>query len=115
MVYTELMTPAQFLTNIHFQVPFGNQIQRDPHLSVCSIFKKHVVAIETQQTAAEIALSADWLARLDFRLAAREPFEVSAFVQASFKSRRRYFQSVGSMNEVFHIQNRPQMDAHFGA
>src|SRR5207237_524619 len=77
--------------------------------------KKHVVAVHTQQTTAEIALSVNRLPRLHFRLAAREPFEIGTFVQAALKSRRRYFQSVGSMDEILHIQNGPEVSADFRA
>src|ERR1044072_6643934 len=59
-----------------------------------------------------MTLSVDRLARLHLRLAAREPFEVRAFIQAPFESGRRNFQSVGSVNKVFHIQKPPHVTAH---
>src|SRR5829696_3203352 len=85
------------------------------HLPVSSIFKKYVFADYSQQTAPEIALPLNRPPGLHLYLAACEPLEVSPFVQASFESRRRYLKGVGSMNEVFHIQNRPQVSAYFRA
>src|SRR5262245_37154550 len=113
MFSISVTSPAQFLVYINFQVGLGNQIQRNTHLPVSSILKEHVVAVDSQQAAPEIALSVNRLALFHLRLAARETFEVSSFVQAPLQSRRRYFEGVGSMNEVFHIQNRPQVNAHF--
>src|ERR687892_2756931 len=107
--------PTQLLVNVHFQIRFSDQIQRDTHLPVGSIFKKYVVTLYSQQTAAKVALSVDGLACLQLGVAACEPFEVSAFVQTALQTRRRYFKRVGRMNEVFHVQNRPEMNADFRA
>src|ERR1051325_7815314 len=107
--------PSQFLADVNLKVRLGYQIQRNPHLPVGSILKKHVVAIHSQQTTPKVALHIEWLPRLRFCLAACETLEIGPFVQTSFESGRRHFQRVGSMDEVLDIQNRPQMSAHFRA
>src|SRR5205085_5881712 len=102
---------AQVLTDINLQIRFRDQIQRNTHLPISPVFKKHVVPVNTHQSPSEIALSVNRLPRLHFRLTAREPLEIGAFVQTTLESGRRYLQSVGSMDEIFHIENRPQMSA----
>ena len=110
------MTPTpQLLADIHLKVRFGNYVQRNPHLPVGSVFKKNVVALYSQQTTAKVALAIDRLARLHLRLAACKSFEVSAFVQAAFEAGRRYLQRVRRMNKIFHVENRSQVQADFGA
>src|ERR1044071_3457336 len=104
-----MLGAAEVLAYIHLQIRFCNKGQRNTHLPAGSILKKHVVAVYSQQTAPEIALPRNRLPRLHLCVAACEALEVGAFVQAPFESRRRYLQGVGSMNKVFHIQNRPEM------
>jgi hypothetical protein len=106
---------AKFLTHIHFQIRLCYRIQRNTHRPAGSILKNHVVALDSKQATAEIALAVNRLARLHLRVAAGEAFEVGALVKASFESWRRNFQSVGSVDEVFHVQNRAEVNAYFGA
>src|SRR5689334_5883681 len=112
----QLMTwAAQLLRNVYFQIRLRNRIQRNTHLAAGSIFKNHVVAIDSDQTTAEVALAVDGLARLNLRVAAGEALEVGALIKASFESRRRNFQRIGSVDEIFHVQNRAQVHAYCGA
>src|SRR5215213_5862534 len=89
--------------------------QRNNPLAPCSIFQKQVVGVDSQQTTAEIALAANRLSRLHLRVATGEAFKVRALVKPSFESRRRNFQCVRSVDEVFHVQNRAKVRADFGA
>jgi len=107
--------PAQLLANIHFYIRLRNRIQRNTHLPAGSILKKHVVALDSQQTTSKIALSVNRLPRLHLRVATGEAFEIGAFIKAAFESGGRYFQRVGRMDEIFHVQNRAQVRAYFGA
>src|SRR5689334_146854 len=106
---------AQLLVYINLQIRLRNNIQRNTHLPAGSIFKKHVVAVESEQAAAEIALAVDWLSRLQLRVAAGEAFEVGAFVKAAFESGGGNFQRVRRVDEIFHVQNRAQVHAYFRA
>ena len=78
--------PAQFLTNIHFNIRLRNRIQRNTHLAAGSILKKHVVALDSQQTTSKIALAVNRLPRLHLRIATGKAFEVGTFVKAAFES-----------------------------
>src|SRR5215510_3457224 len=113
--YRTYLRAAQLLADVNLQIGFSNQIQRNSHLPVSPVLKKHVVAIHSQQTTPKIALPINWLPGFHLRLAARETFEIGPFVQASLETGRRYLQSVGGVDEIFYIQNRPQMSAHFRA
>src|SRR6185369_7947025 len=104
---------SQLLANIHFEVRFRNQIKWHPDLPVCSIVKKHVVAVYTQQTTTEIALTVDRLPRLELCLAACKPLEIGAFVEPPFESRRRYFEGVGRVYKILDVENRPEVNADF--
>src|ERR1041385_3211761 len=110
-----MLGSAQLLVYIYFQIRLRNRIQRNTHVAAGSIFKNHVVAVDSDQATAEVALAVDWLARLHLRVAAGEAFEVGAFIKASFESRRRNFQRVRRGDEIFHVQNRAQVHAYFGA
>ena len=105
----------QFFGHVYFQIRLRNNVQGNTHLPVCSILKKHVVALNSEQEAPEVSLSIDGLPRFQLGLTARESFEVGALVQTSFESRRRYFQRIGRVNEVFHVENCPEVDADFRA
>src|SRR6185295_7986468 len=106
---------AQLLAYVYLDVRLGYQIQRNTHLPAGSILKKHVVALDSQQTTAKIALAVNRLPRLHLRVATGEAFEVGAFIKAAFEPRRRYFQGVGRVDEIFHVQNRAQVSTHFRA
>jgi hypothetical protein len=75
---------SQLFVYVYFQIRLRNRIQGDTHLAAGSIFEKHVVAFNSQQTTFEIALAVDWLARLHLCVATGKAFEVGAFVKASF-------------------------------
>src|ERR1041385_252354 len=102
---------AQLLVYVYFQIRLRNNIQRNTHLPAGSIFKKHVVAVDSEQAAAKIALAVDWLPRLHLRVTAGEAFEVGALVKATFESGRRDFQCIRRMDEIFHVQNRAEVNA----
>ena len=100
------MTPAQYLFNIHFQICLLDQIQRNPHLPIGSIFENNVVAFEPQQAAAKIALAVDWLPGLHLRHAAGEPLEIGALVKSALQSGGGNFKRVCSVNEILDVEDR---------
>src|SRR5439155_17936168 len=78
-------------------------------------FKKHFLAINSQEPAAEIALAVDRLARSQPREAAGEALVILPFVKAPLQPRRRYFQRVGSMNKIFDVEHGAHVQADVSA
>ena len=109
------MRPAQLFFNVYFQVSLSNHIQRNLHAPVCSIVKNELVAFDSHHTATKIALTADRLPGLQLRITACKALVIGPFVEPTFQPGRRYFQCVGSVDEVFDVENRSEMSAHIGA
>src|ERR1700752_54948 len=109
-----LLGAPKFLFDVYFQVCFRYQIQRHAHAAVCPVFKNHFVAVEPHQTPPEIALAVDRLPGLQLRVTTGEAFVIGRLIKPTLQPGRRYFQCVGSVDEVFHIQNGTQVCADFG-
>src|SRR6266850_129984 len=90
----------------------GYRLQGNLHSPIGTIFKQDGFTIQTQQAAAKIALTLNQLTRLHFCQASGKTLVIRTLVESSFDSRRRHFQSVGRVNEVFYVENRAEMKTH---
>jgi len=99
----------KLLTNVHFKIRFGNNVEWNSHFPIGSVFKKYVVALNAQQATSEITLTLNWLAGLHLGVTPGETLVIGPFVESAFQPWGRNFQSVGRMNKVFDVQNRSQM------
>src|ERR1043166_8616692 len=104
---------SQFRFDIHLEVGLRDDLERHSHAPISSVFKDHFVTVYAEQLAANIALAVDRLPGFQLRVTTGEAFVVGTFIQTTFQPRRRYFQCVGSVDEVFDVQNRAQMRADF--
>jgi len=106
---------SQLRVEIYVQVRFDNCLEGNPHATIRFIVKEHLVAVDPDQSPAKIPLITNRPLRLDLGKATRETFVIRPFVKTSIQAGRRNFEGVGRVDEVFDVQNRPQMQTHFGA
>src|SRR5688572_15151911 len=104
----------KFLVDFQFQIGLGDRIEINLYATASAVINQYFVAFNPQDAAAEIALTVDGIAALYFGEATGETLVIVTFVKTSLQTRRRNFQGVCRVNEVFHVENSAQVMAHFG-
>src|SRR5918911_149182 len=109
-----LLGASKLFLYVDLKVRFRDLCEGDADAPARLIFKDYALGFETDDAATKVALAVDCHTGLHTGEVACEALVVLALIEPTLQTRARYFQRISRVDEVFHVQDRADVQADFG-